>query len=189
MQKPANWLGWISAAHLTWKKSYCVLRVGSLQYYWFRVLRCYQTLGTKKKLPIFINWRELSFSLTQGHIQQELCKEKYQILAGLLDSIHQVIPFCFFFSFGFFFSTKCFKQSNDFPKKIKWKRFLSLKPNKFHLRGIKNLPDEWEAVMRNNGEYTIDSNWFIVKLLMNKLYFTLFITRLYIYIYIYRGHE
>ena len=41
----------------------------------------------------------------------------------------------------------------------------------FYLRRIK-LPDKWQVIIQNNGEYVIDWHWFIVRLFMNKWYFT-----------------
>ena len=44
---------------------------------------------------------------------------------------------------------------------------LSTKPAEFYLRGINTLLYKLQEVIQNNGEYNIDWNQFIVKLLIN----------------------
>ena len=34
--------------------------------------------------------------------------------------------------------------------------FLNSKPVESNLRGINKLPDQWQEMIQNNGEYTID---------------------------------
>ena len=61
---------------------------------------------------------------------------------------------------------------------------FSLKPVDLYLKGITKQPDKLLEVIKNNGQYTMDWNWFIVKSFMNKLYFTkrkLFMIQLNIY--------
>ena len=41
--------------------------------------------------------------------------------------------------------------------------FLNSKPNESYMRLINKLPDKWQEVNQNNGEYTIDSNQCMVK--------------------------
>ena len=50
--------------------------------------------------------------------------------------------------------------------------FLTAKPTKYYLTGTKDLPDKWQLVFKNHGNYTVDSNQFTVKLFINQLYFT-----------------
>ena len=65
--------------------------------------------------------------------------------------------------------------------------FLSSKAAEVYLKGINKLQDK--EVTQNRGNYTIAWNQFIVKLFMNKLYFTeteiIYDSTQYIYIYIY----
>ena len=58
-----------------------------------------------------------------------------------------------FFSFFIKCSVKKFSQK-DKAKKTFVENFLSLKPGEFYLRIINKLPNKWQKVIRNNGEYT-----------------------------------
>ena len=50
---------------------------------------------------------------------------------------------------------------------------LSSKATEFYLKGINKLPDKWQEVIKNDGEYIIDRDLFIVKLMLNKFCFYL----------------
>ena len=50
--------------------------------------------------------------------------------------------------------------------------FLTLKLAEFYLRRTNKLPDKWQELVQYNREFTIDWNWFIVKLFRNKSYLT-----------------
>jgi hypothetical protein len=45
---------------------------------------------------------------------------------------------------------------NDDAELQNWLGFFTAKPADFFKRGIENLPECWEAVVNNGGEYTID---------------------------------
>ena len=49
--------------------------------------------------------------------------------------------------------------------------FLVSKLSEIYLREIRNIPDKWLNAIENYSKYTVDWNLFIVKLLMNELYF------------------
>ena len=67
-------------------------------------------------------------------------------------------------------------NDKNFPQEDQIKTFvensLNRKPAKFYFWGINKQPDKWQEVIQNNNEYTFDWNWFMVKLYMNKSYFT-----------------
>ena len=50
-----------------------------------------------------------------------------------------------------------------------WKRLWIIYELDFYLSGINKLPDEYPDFTKNNGEYTIDWNWFMA-LLFIRLY-------------------
>jgi hypothetical protein len=46
--------------------------------------------------------------------------------------------------------------SNDAELRKWLDKFVTAKPAEFFKRGIQNLPERWEAVVNNGGEYIID---------------------------------
>ena len=46
---------------------------------------------------------------------------------------------------------------------------LNCKTIEFYLGGINKLPDNWQEMIQNNSEYTIDGNEFVVELQNNRI--------------------
>ena len=78
--------------------------------------------------------------------------------------------------FHLFYSLQNALNNNKFSQedqvKTSVKNFLSLIQAEFYLRRISKLPYKWQEAIQNYSKYTIDWNEYIVRLFMNKFYFT-----------------
>ena len=188
-----DWQRWNSVVYpkggALWKKSYAECIEWRAWYYSFWVFKsqsdiCSQQLQRiheilLRKNSAFVSRETLYFSLItpySARIMQDL-------VGGSIASTIFPKPCAKWFP-PFSFSTKCSEWQTIFLKSdenVYWKLA------EFYPWGINKLPVKWREMIQNKGKYTIDWNKFIVKLFVNKLYFTkmkIFCNAI-IYIYIY----
>ena len=169
---------------VSWKKSYAMCMVKSPWYYSFWVFKlqsdslCRFIHSTtamcewkSKKTPPLVNRRNVlllhdNVRLHLARIMQE--KIAFRLVYSTPSTIFtrrctKWFPFFFFFFFFFFlFSTKCSDWEKNFLPNIRWKCLLKTFcvwisfSTEFYLRVFGKLPDKWQEVIQNNGEYIID---------------------------------
>ena len=168
-----DWQGWISKAYTkseaSWKKNYAACMVWSLWYYSFCIFKQQSDIQCRLMLSKAATcaWKSMkmpcppqlgkycaSSTITQGQIQQESCKKKYWIKAGLFHPIHYIYQTLHQVIFSF--TTKCSEWQKIFSRGSG--KNVCGKPAEFYLRGINNISDKWLEVIQNNGKYTIDWN-------------------------------
>ena len=96
----------------------------------------------------------------QVHIQQEPCRKKILNLDWSVlfhppySSDLTSSDFHLFHSLQNALNDKEF--SHEDQEKTLVESFLISKPSEFYLRKLKNLPNKWQEVIQNNGEYIVN---------------------------------